>query len=77
MGVNHSELKCEVISINYDFENKELEIYMEEANCVDMTGAIAFAERIDKDVKQIQTFAGDKTETCYVKSNGIWSAFVK
>lgn len=65
---------CNVISLNYNYADKELTLYLEEYNCVDMRGTIILACRIDSNVKRIQTFAGEMADVCYVKTNGKWEA---
>ena len=45
---------------------------MESGNCCDMNGCIALFEAIDPLVKQIETFAGAKCDTTYVRREKGW-----
>lgn len=72
--VYNSELVCHVISMQYNYLDKELLLYFPELECCDMAGAVKFAKRIDEHVRQIQTFAGEAQGVCYVLINGNWEA---
>lgn len=65
-------LWCPVEEVHYNPEDKELLLKIPQSCCVDMCGAIKYAESIDLEVKQIQTHYGDKLDACYVKVNGDW-----
>ena len=71
-SVYHELLMTLVVSIHYDFHEKELQIHQEAGCCVDMSGAVKLAQSIDHRVKQIQTFSGNRTDTCYILVNGKW-----
>lgn len=71
----HQSLQCDITSLSYDFDEKELLLYFPEGNCCDMRAAIRIAESIDKDARQIQTFAGDVPDTVYVFVGKKWVAY--
>jgi len=76
-GIAHPTLQCCVTSIEYDYTQSELNVYMEKGHCADMGGAIELAVSIDPCVKQIQTFAGDQADTCYALIDKKWEVFTR
>lgn len=73
-GNYHRALMCDIISLSYNFDEKELLLYFPEGQCCDMSAAIRIAEGIDKDARQIQTFAGNIPDTVYNFVGKIWVA---
>ena len=69
-----SELQCSVLGVTYDFLTKRGVLIMEEGNACDMSGCIAFFQRIDPGVKAIQTMAGDVYDTSYRLVGEEWEA---
>ncbi|MFY9642703.1 MAG: hypothetical protein WCD20_13715 [Rhodomicrobium sp.] len=49
---------------------------MEKGNCCHAPECINIFERIDVEVKEIKTFAGDRPDTSYVKGQNGWEAFL-
>lgn len=70
----HQALMCNITSLTYNFDEKELLLYFPEGNCCDMRAAIRIAEGIDKDARQIQTFAGGVPDTVYVFVGKQWTS---
>lgn len=71
-GIGHITMGTAIISISYNFKDKELEIYQESWSCCDGRAAINLALSIDTRCTQIQTFQGDKHDTTYVLIDGKW-----
>jgi hypothetical protein len=72
--IHHPELMCAIVSIEYNFHQRELLVYMNGSSCTYMSGVIEYAKRLDRYVKQIQTFCDGKPDTCYVLVNRTWKA---
>ena len=72
----HPKLQCTVIGVAYDFPSQTGRLIMTPGACCDMSGCIALFERIDPQVRRIETFSGDKPDTAYTYSfdEGKWSA---
>ena len=70
----HDELQCDAQSIAYDFDRKTGLLKMVSGDCCDMSACVALFERIDPDVKRIDTFSGVAADTVYVKSGKHWNA---
>ena len=70
----HGSLICHVRSANYDFRERLGRLDMEEGDCCDMEGCIAFFEAIDPDVQAIETFSGPERDTTYVRRPKGWEA---
>jgi len=66
-GVRSAEMQCRVVALRYDPDSKIGIALLPRGNCVDMTGAIRYFQRIDPHVKQIQTFAGSNPDTIYTR----------
>ena len=73
----HNELQCYVRSVSYDFNEKRGVAYLDEGSCTDMSGCIAFFERIDPEVLNIMTVADKKDDTLYTRRNGEWTALFR
>nr|WP_157808485.1 hypothetical protein [Brucella intermedia] len=71
----HDGMQCYVNCIHYDFHTKTGTVFMEEDACTDMSGCIAFFERIDPYVMTVRTLAGEEEDTIYQRCPGHWSAF--
>lgn len=71
----NEQLKCGLTKYAYDFPTQYGELYFPEGDCCDMTGAIEFFKKIDKDVSLIVTFSGEKADTSYRKGRDSWYAF--
>ena len=70
----HPELQCRPISIIYDFEERLGVIVIADGECTDMTGCCAMFKRIDPNVRQIQTVAGEELDTVYTRTDTGWEA---
>jgi hypothetical protein len=75
----HKEMQTCVASVLYDWEIRSGTVVVDSDCCVDMTGTIAFFQRIDPQVRRIFTFAGADGETrerdvAYVKVDDEWLA---
>src|SRR5262245_48083485 len=68
------ELQCRILRVSYDFNKRRADLFLPVGECTDMTGAIGSVTHIDPDARMIQTWAGDKPDTSYVWSNGVWYA---
>lgn len=68
------ELQCFVKSHSYDFESRTLTIWLYELECVDMSGAINLAKRIDPRARKIITRYNNRLDTTYVRKGGGWQA---
>ncbi|MBY5841426.1 hypothetical protein J3P71_03995 [Rhizobium leguminosarum] len=68
----HSKLKCQVKSLSYDFKTRTGTLLMAEINACDAMGCWEIFSAIDPDVKRIETFAGDKADTFYIRSGKEW-----
>jgi predicted PhzF superfamily epimerase YddE/YHI9 len=60
----HKELQTNPISIIYNFDKRTGILFMEPGTCCDMSGCIAFFERIDPHVQRIYTIAGEIPSIC-------------
>lgn len=69
-----SDLQCDVEKIAYDFERRVGTLHMAPDNCCDMAGCLEFFQKIDKDVKRIETYSGSKPDTLYMLSGNAWNA---
>lgn len=65
-------LQCNVLSLNYNFENKKAIIFFPDGDCCDMSGVIKIFTTIDKCVEFIETFSGKTKDTGYKKIRGKW-----
>jgi hypothetical protein len=72
----YERLKCEVVSLAYDFRSHTGELYMADGHCCDMTGCVALFEGIDPKVTAINTYSGDEADTMYRKGGEEWKAFL-
>ncbi|WP_247997509.1 hypothetical protein [Brucella tritici] len=71
----HEGMQCYVNSIHYDFHTKTGTVFMAEDSCTDMSGCIAFFERIDPQALLVRTLAGEEDDTVYRRGPRRWSAF--
>jgi hypothetical protein len=70
-NVFHSELQCYVDKVEYDPRARIGRVYC--GGCTDMDGCIVFFQRIDKEVRRIETFWDGKPDTIYLKDrSGKW-----
>ncbi|MBS0243806.1 MAG: hypothetical protein JSS20_16650 [Proteobacteria bacterium] len=67
-------VQAEVLRFEYDFDRHAGRLYMAQGDCADMSGAIRFFERIDPDVRRIETFTGPVPDTTYVRDGADWHA---
>jgi len=70
------ELVCNIKGLAYVFAERRCVMWLPEANCTDMSGAIRLAKRIDPKVKQIQTLSDNEMDTCYILEKGKWRAIM-
>lgn len=69
-------LKTTVISVCYEFCDRWGQIHMPEGCCCDMSASIKFFQGIDPQVKVIETFAGERLDTCYKLKRGKFHAIL-
>ena len=74
MPIYNEKLQCEVINIEYFYADKIGRAYFPKDNCCDMQGIIDIFTNIDPNVRLIETFANDRSDTVYEKSCGKWNA---
>jgi hypothetical protein len=74
IGKHDTRLVCNVLWLHYDFIKEIGTIAFPEDNCCDMGGVIKIFTSIDEDCKDIQTYAGDKKDTRYLRRHGDWKA---
>ena len=67
-------LKCDVVSLAYDFRSHTGQLYMPDGNCCHMPGCVTLFESIDPKVTAIDTHSGDKADTVYRKDGTEWNA---
>ena len=70
----HYELQSSVRSMSYDFRERRGRLDLEALCCCSMTGAVAMFVAIDQEVQRIETFAGGKPDTAYVRHRQGWQA---
>ncbi|QKC99198.1 hypothetical protein EB231_35010 [Mesorhizobium sp. NZP2298] len=70
----HDTMQCYVRSVAYDFYTGVGTVFMEEDSCTDMSGCIDVFERMDSKVRRIETYAGARQDTTYIKVNCEWIA---
>lgn len=64
-----------VSSLTYDFTTRIGRLLMPPDCCTDMRGVIFLFQRLDPCVVRIETIAGDKPDTIYVRQGHEWKAF--
>jgi hypothetical protein len=53
-------------------------IKLPEMHCVDFNGALRFAKKLVSDVDFIETWSGERKDTCYgLDKNGFWVEIIK
>ena len=71
----HAEMQCFVETVAYDFQHLRGTVWVSSSGCTDMGGCIAFFERIDPNVRLIETFSDDKADTTYRRNAvGQWES---
>jgi hypothetical protein len=74
----HPDLVCSVSDLAYDFTTCTGKLKMPDNACCDMSACIELFTRIDRNVKRIDTFAGDKADTAYIRKRGnMWVAILE
>src|SRR5438093_1079447 len=63
----HEGVRCFVDKVSYDFRSSTGRIDMPEGSCTDMAGAIDLIRGIDPEARRIETFAGGKPDTSYLR----------
>ena len=71
-GFYHPGMQTSVISVTYEWGCGIGVLYQSAGCCTDMSGCIAFFERIDPNVQTIVTVAGLLFDAVYVKRDGEW-----
>ena len=69
-------LKCNVVSLTYDFRSRTGQLYLLDGDCCDMTGCVDLFEAIDPTVTAIDTYSGDEADTVYRKQGTEWRALI-
>jgi hypothetical protein len=67
MSEHHDALQCEVERLEYSFAKRIGRLPMAPGNCCDMT--------IDRHAHRIETFAGGRPDTAYMKPHCRWIAY--
>jgi hypothetical protein len=71
----HPGLQCHVKGIAYDFVNRGGRLDMSANECCDMDGCLELFRSISPEVRLIETFAGSKRDTMYLRGrDGVWAA---
>jgi hypothetical protein len=73
-GKYHPDLVCRLIRI--DVGREAVHLYFPEGDCCDMRAAIALARAVRPRCDVVQTWSGDKADTCYECFSGHWRSFV-
>ena len=75
-AVWNEDFKCFVYHVGYILDGKIGAVSMKEGGCTDMSGAIRYFKRIDKEVQTIITHYGNPAEpdTCYYREGDDWVA---
>lgn len=68
------ELQCSIVRLEYDFTSHTARLFLPDLSCTDMSGAIAFCQRLDEAVRRIETFEGERPDIQYQLLNGKWHA---
>ena len=75
-SVTHLGLLSYVSGLAYNFVERSGHLDMSADSCCDMKGCIELFERIDPGCRRIDTFAGAKPDTIYVRlAGGRWTAY--
>ena len=69
------KLWCTPVGCSYLYERHEGLFFHEENESVEMNACIAMFKQFDPHVKIINTFAGSRAETVYVKTDDGWKAY--
>jgi hypothetical protein len=67
-------VQCFVVKLEYDFKSKAGVLHLEDHSCTDMRGCIDLFKKIDPRVTSIQTIAGKRRDTWYVRIADEWQA---
>jgi hypothetical protein len=70
----HHELKCFVEALSYCWQTQTGIVYLDHGGCTDMPGCVTLFQRIDPNVKRIQTVSSSAIDTVYFKKAGKWEA---
>jgi hypothetical protein len=72
---SHPDFLCVPHRIEYDFTTQTGTLYIDFPNSADQTGTIRVFTQIDKDVKLIHVFVGEKADITYgLEPSGKWEA---
>jgi hypothetical protein len=63
-----------VESLTYNFVRHIGQLYLPEGCCCDMDGCIELFQKIDKNVRRIDTFSGMESDTIYIRNGTNWFA---
>ena len=66
----HKTLKCRPLSLDFNMTNRWARLHMAEGECCDMSGCIELVQRISYGIDYIETYSGNKKDTCYRRVNG-------
>lgn len=71
------DLMCHVHGLSYDFDARAGQLINAADECCDMRACVRLFEGIDPRVLRIDTFAGEKRDTVYMRprKNGKWEAY--
>ncbi len=69
-------LKCNVVSLAYDFRSRTGQLYLLDGDCCDIIGCVALFAGIDPKVMAINTYSGDRADTVYRKNGTEWNALL-
>lgn len=68
----HNEMKCNVVTIKYDYATKTGTVTAGPTERVNMEGTIAFFKRVDVGVQQIRTYSGTERSSTFRLVAGSW-----
>lgn len=71
------DLLCHVHALSYDFDARTGRLNNAADECCDMRSCVRLFEGIDPRVLRIDTYAGDKRDTIYMRArkNAQWTAY--
>lgn len=74
MPVNRHDLQCEVIKLDYDFENQAGRLWIAETQTPDQSGLTKIFIAIDPNAKLIEVFAGDRPDCVFKLGPSGWES---
>lgn len=72
----HEDLQCFAHGARYWPATGLVRLYLGSNSCTDMTGALFSVLTGGRDVRRVETFAGNKPDTIYLCDDGEWKAYL-